>query len=61
MANFQGMMKQLAPEVDDVATVDLNQTANLLVSLTNNDLCDVDQQSVYDWLAVAQTLIRSQT
>ena len=55
------MMKQLAPEVDDVATVDLNQTANLLVSLTNNDLCDVDQQSVYDWLAVAQTLIRSQT
>ena len=57
----EGMVKELASEVDDVASVDLSKTANLLVALTNNDLSDVDQQSVYDWLAVAQTLIRSQS
>ena len=57
----EGMVKELASEVDDVASVDLSKTANLLVALTNNDLSDVDQQNVYDWLAVAQTLIRSQS
>ncbi len=57
----EAMVKELASEVDDVASVDLSKTANLLVALTNNDLSDVDQQSVYDWLAVAQTLIRSQS
>ena len=57
----EAMVKELASEVDDVASVDLSKTANLLVALTNNDLSDIDQQSVYDWLAVAQTLIRSQS
>ena len=55
------MVKELASEVDEVALVDLSKTANLLVALTNNDLSDVDQQSVYNWLAVAQSLIRSQS
>ena len=54
-------VKELTSEIDDVALVELGQTANLLVALTNNDLSDVDQQTVYDWLAVAQTLIRSQS
>ena len=55
------LVKELASEVDEVASVDLSKTANLLVALTNNDLSDVDQQSVYNWLAVAQSLIRSQS
>ena len=55
------MVKELSSEVDEVASVDLSKTANLLVALTNNDLSDVDQQSVYNWLAVAQSLIRSQS
>ena len=54
-------LKSLASdEMDEVSTVDLSLTANLLVSLSNNDLADREQQSVYDWLAVAQSLIRAQ-
>ena len=50
-------LKSFGSEIDDVASVDLSLTANLLVSLSNNDLGDSDQQTVYEWLAVSQTLI----
>ena len=53
-------LKSFGSEFDDVVIVDLNLTANLLVALSNNDLVDSDQQTVYEWLAVAQTLIRAQ-
>ena len=53
-------LKSFGSEIDDVISVDLSLTANLLVGLSNNDLGDSEQQTVYEWLAVAQTLIRNQ-
>jgi hypothetical protein len=53
-------VKALGPEVDDVSTVELRCSANLLIALSNNDLSDTDQQSVYDWLSVIQSMIRAQ-
>ncbi len=53
-------VKSFQQEIDEVIRVDLNQTANLLVALSNNDLADAEQQTVYEWLAVAQTLLRNQ-
>ena len=53
-------LKSFGSEFDDVVIVDLNLTANLLVALSNNDLVDSDQQTVNEWLAVAQKLIRAQ-
>ena len=57
---MEATLKSLGSEIDEVANVDLSLTANLLVSLSNNDLDDTEQQTVYEWLAVAQTLIRNQ-
>ena len=56
----EATLKSFGSEIDEVANVDLSLTANLLVSLSNNDLDDTEQQTVYEWLAVAQTLIRNQ-
>ena len=53
-------LKLFGSEFDNVVIVDLNLTANLLVALSNNDLVDSDQQTVNEWLAVAQKLIRAQ-
>ena len=53
-------LKSFGDEVDDVASVDLNSTVNLLVALTNNDLGDSEQQSVYEWLAVAKLLVKNE-
>ena len=53
-------LKSFGSEIDEVSSVDLSLTANLLVGLSNNDLGDSEQQTVYEWLAVAQTLIRNQ-
>ena len=56
----EATLKSFGSEIDEVTSVDLSLTANLLVSLSNNDLDDTEQQTVYEWLAVAQTLIRNQ-
>jgi hypothetical protein len=53
-------LKLFGSEFDTVVIVDLNLTANLLVALSNNALVNSDQQTVYEWLAVAQTFIRAQ-
>ena len=57
---IESSLKSFGDEVDDVASVDLNSTVNLLVALTNNDLGDSEQQSVYEWLAVAKLLVRNE-
>ena len=59
-SQMETSLKLFGSEFDNVVIVDLNLTANLLVALSNNDLVDSDQQTVNEWLAVAQKLIRAQ-
>ena len=54
----QSALKSFGDEVDEVSTVNLDDTKNLLVALSHNEMSDSEQQNVYEWLAVAQSVMR---
>ena len=54
----QTALKSFGDEVDEVSVVDLEATKNLLITLSHNEMSDSEQQTVYEWLAVAQAVMR---
>ena len=54
----QSALKSFGDEVDEVSVVNLEDTKNLLITLSHNEMSDSEQQSVYEWLAVAQSIMR---